>query len=37
MFSLGTLAAGEQATVADAVEACGQHMHQETADELVGS
>src|SRR6516165_10090681 len=22
--------------IADAVETCGQHMHQETADELVG-
>src|SRR5512132_3565359 len=31
---LGTLAAGEQAIVADAVEACGQHMHEEAADEL---
>ena len=33
---LGTFAAGQQAIVADAVEACGQHVHQETADELVG-
>jgi hypothetical protein len=32
---LGTLAAGEQAIVADAVEACGQHVHEEAADELV--
>src|SRR5260370_877335 len=28
---LGALAAGEQAIVADAMEACGQHVHQETA------
>ena len=28
-------AAGEQAVVADAMEACGQHVHQETADELI--
>jgi hypothetical protein len=33
---LGPLAAGEQAIVADAVESRGQHVHQETADELVG-
>ena len=32
---LGTFAAGEQAIVADAVEACGQHVDQEAADELV--
>jgi hypothetical protein len=32
---LGTSAAGEQAIVADAVEACGQHMHEEAADELM--
>src|ERR1700680_4280106 len=32
---LGTFAAGEQAIVADAVEACGQHVHEEAADELV--
>jgi hypothetical protein len=31
---LGTFAAGKQAIVADAVEACGQHVHEETADEL---
>ena len=28
--------AGEEAVVADAVEACGEDMHQEAADELVG-
>ncbi len=33
---LGTLAAGEQAIVADAVEACGQHVHEKAANELVG-
>src|SRR5262249_24318454 len=33
---VGALAAGEQAIVADAVEARGQYVHQETADELVG-
>ena len=33
---LGPLAAGEQAIVTNAVEACGQHMDQETTDELVG-
>ena len=33
---LGTLAAGEQAVVADAVEAAGEHMDQEAADELAG-
>src|ERR1700680_2473896 len=32
---LGTFAAGEQAIVADAVEACGQHVHEEAVDELV--
>ena len=31
----GTVAVGEQAIVADAVEALGQHVHQEAADELV--
>lgn len=33
---LGTFTAGEQAIVADAVASRGQHVHQETADELVG-
>ncbi len=33
---LGTLAAGEQAVVADAMEARWQHMDQEAADELAG-
>ena len=33
---LGALAAGEQAIVADAVEARGQHVHEKAADELVG-
>ena len=33
---LGALAAGEQAIVADAMEACGQHVHEKAADELVG-
>ena len=33
---LGALTAGEQAIVADAVEACGQHVHEKAADELVG-
>ncbi len=32
---LGTFTAGEQAIVADAVEACGEHVDQEAADELV--
>src|SRR6516225_8307238 len=32
----GTLTAVEHSIIADAVETCGQHMHQETADELVG-
>jgi len=32
---LGAFAAGEQAIVADAMEACGQHVHEEAADELV--
>src|SRR3954453_1482984 len=32
----GPRSAGEQAVVADAVEAVGQHVEQETADELVG-
>jgi putative ABC transport system substrate-binding protein len=31
----GALAAGEQAIVADAVKACGQHVHEKAADELV--
>jgi hypothetical protein len=30
------VAVGEQAIVADAVEALGQDVHQEAADELVG-
>ena len=33
---LGAFAAGEQAIVADAVEACGEHVHEKAADELVG-
>ena len=33
---VGALAAGEQAIVADAMEACGQHVHEKAADELVG-
>src|SRR5437868_13556924 len=33
---LGAFAAGEQAIVADPVEACGQHVHEKAADELVG-
>jgi hypothetical protein len=33
---LGALAAGEQAIIADAVEACGQHVHEKAADERVG-
>ena len=33
---VGALAAGEQAVVADAVEAVGQHVDQEAADELAG-
>ncbi len=33
---VGARAAGEQAVVADAVEACGQDVDQEAADELVG-
>src|SRR5437763_8375989 len=32
---LGTLAAGEQAVVANAMEAVGKHMDQEATDELV--
>ena len=32
---LGSPAAGKQAVVADAMEACGQYVHQETTDELV--
>src|SRR5262252_5264118 len=32
----GTLTAVEHSIIADAVETCGQHVHQETADELVG-
>ena len=32
----GAVAAGEQAVVADAMEALGQHVHQEAPDELVG-
>src|SRR6185503_11737164 len=33
---LGPLAAGEQAIVADAVEAAGEHMDEEASDELAG-
>ena len=33
---IGALAAGEQAIVADAMEARGQHVHEKAADELVG-
>ena len=33
---VGALAAGEQAIVADAMEACGQLVHEKAADELVG-
>src|SRR5215470_13687034 len=33
---LGTFAASEHSIIADAVEACGQHMDQEAADELGG-
>jgi hypothetical protein len=33
---LGPLAAGEETVVADAVEAAGEHMDQEAADELAG-
>src|SRR5215470_12806818 len=33
---LGTLAAGEHSIVTNAVEACGQHMDKEAADELGG-
>ena len=32
---VGTLATGQQAIVADAMEACGQHVHEKAADELV--
>ena len=32
----GTIAAGEQAVMADAVEAFGQHVGEESPDELVG-
>ena len=32
---VGALGAGEQAIVADAMEACGQHVHEKAADELV--
>jgi hypothetical protein len=32
---LGTLTASEQAIVSDAVEACGQHVDEKAADELV--
>ena len=32
----GAIAAGQEAIVADAVKPVGQHMDQETADELVG-
>jgi hypothetical protein len=32
----GTVAAGKQPVVTDAVEAPGQHVHQEAPDELVG-
>ena len=33
---VSALAAGEQAIVADAVEACGQDVDEKAADELVG-
>src|SRR6476620_9722576 len=33
---LGTFAAGEKAIVADTVEACGQYVHEEAADEFMG-
>jgi hypothetical protein len=33
---LGTLSAGEQAVVTNAVEARGQHVHEKAADELGG-
>src|SRR6266576_3110352 len=33
---LDALAAGEQAVVADAMEAAGEHVNEESADELVG-
>ena len=33
---VGALAAGEQAIVSDAVEACRQQVHEKAADELVG-
>src|SRR5580700_2593967 len=33
---VGAFAAGEQAIVADAMEACRQHVHEKAADELVG-
>src|SRR5437016_12482922 len=32
---LGALSAGEQAIVADAMEACGQHVHEKAANELI--
>ena len=32
---VGALAAGEQAIVADAMEACGQHVHEKAANELI--
>ena len=32
---LGAFAAGEEAIVADAVEACGQHVHEKAANELM--
>src|SRR5436190_21469591 len=34
---LGAFAAGEQAIISDAVEACGQHVDEKAADELGGS
>ena len=34
---LGAFAAGEQAVVADAMEALGQHVDEEAADELAAS
>ena len=33
----GAMAVGEEAEVADAMEAVGQHVQQEAADELVGA
>ena len=33
---LGALAAGEQAIITDAMEACGEHVDEKAADELMG-